>query len=123
VIASSATVMSNLAYLVGAVVVAVIGGLVVWLRHRQPKSVDATMESFRRGLDVIAPQTQNGRAGGRRNEYHPGIRPEPGGLAGPRADSAATVSALPGGFPPLPVDVAGHAGLAPGDRQAGDQPG
>jgi hypothetical protein len=115
--------MSNLAYLVGAVVVAVIGALVVWLRHRQPKSVDATMESFRRGLDVIAPQAQNGSSGGRRKEYHPGIRPEPGGLAHTRADSAATVPALPGGFPPLPLNVAGEAGVAPGDRQVGDQTG
>jgi hypothetical protein len=115
--------MSNLAYLVGAVVVAVIGGLVVWLRHRQPKSVDATMESFRKGLDVIAPQAQNGSSGTRRNEYHRGIRPEPGGLARTRTDSAATVSALPGGFPPLPSDVAGEAAVAPGDRQAGDQTG
>jgi hypothetical protein len=55
VIASSSTVLANLAYLIGAVVVAVIGGLAVWLRHRQPKSVDANMASFRRGLSALAP--------------------------------------------------------------------
>lgn len=54
-IASSSTVLSNLAYLIGAVVVAVIGGLIVWLRHRQPRSVDANMASFKRGLNALAP--------------------------------------------------------------------
>jgi hypothetical protein len=54
--ASSTTVLSNLAYLIGAVVVAVIIGLLVWLRHRQPKSVDANISSFRRGLSALAPE-------------------------------------------------------------------
>ena len=44
--ASSTTVLANLAYLIGAVVVAIIAGMLVWLRHRQPKSVDANVESF-----------------------------------------------------------------------------
>ena len=39
----------------GAVVLAIIGGLIVWLRHRQPKSVDANVESFHRGLRALAP--------------------------------------------------------------------
>ena len=56
-IANSATVLANLAYLIGAVVVAVIIGLLVWLRHRQPKSVDANMASFRRGLSALAPDS------------------------------------------------------------------
>lgn len=53
--ASSATVLANLAYLIGAVVVAVVLGLLIWLRHRKPKSVDANMASFRRGLSALAP--------------------------------------------------------------------
>jgi hypothetical protein len=53
--ASSGVVLSNLAYLIGAVVLAIIGGLAVWLHHRQPKSVDANVESFQRGLQAIAP--------------------------------------------------------------------
>ena len=56
-VASSSTVLANLAYLIGAVVVAAIGGLLVWLHHRQPKSVDANMASFRRGLNALAPET------------------------------------------------------------------
>lgn len=54
-IASSSTVLANLAYLIGAVVLAVIAVLLVWLRHRQPRSVDANMASFRRGLSALAP--------------------------------------------------------------------
>ena len=54
-IASSSTALANLAYLIGAVVLAVIGGSAVWLRHRKPKSVDANMASFRRGLSALAP--------------------------------------------------------------------
>jgi hypothetical protein len=33
----------------------VIGGTLVWLRHRQPKSVDANVASFNRGLRALAP--------------------------------------------------------------------
>ena len=55
--ASSGVVLSNLAYLIGAVVLAIIGGLAVWLHHRQPKSVDANVESFQRGLQAIAPDS------------------------------------------------------------------
>ena len=57
--ASSGVVLGNLAYLIGAVVVAVIGGLIVWLRHRQPKSVDANVESFNRGLRALAPDASS----------------------------------------------------------------
>jgi hypothetical protein len=55
VTASSSTVLANLAYLIGAVVVAAIAVLLVWLKHRQPRSVDANMASFRRGLSALAP--------------------------------------------------------------------
>ena len=61
--ASSSTVLSNLAYLIGAVVLAVIGGLAVWLHHRQPKSVDPNMASFRRGLNALAPDVRPGQNG------------------------------------------------------------
>jgi hypothetical protein len=55
VIASSSTVLANLSYLIGAVVLAFIAGLAIWLRHRRPRSVDANMASFRRGLEALAP--------------------------------------------------------------------
>ena len=58
--ASSSVVLANLAYLLGAVVLAVIGGTFVWLRHRQPKSVDANVASFNRGLRALAPDSEPG---------------------------------------------------------------
>lgn len=58
--ASSSVVLANLAYLFGAVVLAVIGGTFVWLRHRQPKSVDANVASFNRGLRALAPDSEPG---------------------------------------------------------------
>jgi hypothetical protein len=83
--ASSSVVLSNLAYLVGAVLLAIIGGLIVWLRHRQPKSVDANVESFHRGLRALAPDAANaapppqpiGRTGAA------GLRTQPRGAADP----------------------------------------
>ncbi|MGH9115220.1 MAG: hypothetical protein ACRDWW_05260 [Acidimicrobiales bacterium] len=54
-IAASDVVLSNVAYLIGVVVLAVIGGVVVWLRHRRPTSVDANVETFHRGLRALAP--------------------------------------------------------------------
>lgn len=53
--ASSSVMLSNLAYLIGAVVFAVIGGVAVWWRHRKPTSVHANMASFHRGLRALAP--------------------------------------------------------------------
>jgi hypothetical protein len=104
-IASSATVMSNLAYLIGAVVLAAIGGFVVWLFHRQPKSVDATMESFRRGLDVIAPEGFNGSAN--TTDLQAAIRVESGGLAKVKVDPSPYPLDPRGGFPPLAEDATG----------------
>jgi hypothetical protein len=69
--ASSGVVISNLAYLIGAVLLAIIGGLVVWLRHRQPKSVDANVESFQRGLRALAPDSPGPKRGTPRTEARP----------------------------------------------------
>lgn len=93
-IASSSTVLANLAYLIGAVVLAVIAGLIVWLRHRQPRSVDANMASFRRGLSALAPD-------------------EPGGTRARRPESAV-IRATP---------VSHHVRLEPaaGRADAGDE--
>lgn len=74
-IASSSVVLSNLAYLIGAVVFAVLGGVVVWWRHRTPKSVQANISSFNRGLRALAPEGEEGQAAHER-----GIQPRPGGV-------------------------------------------
>lgn len=50
-----AIVVSNLMYLVGAVAAIVFFSLIVVLRHRRPKSIEANMKSFNRGLRALAP--------------------------------------------------------------------
>jgi hypothetical protein len=55
VLATSSNVLANVVYLVGAVVLAVLGILMVWWRHREPTSVDAKMASFQKGLSALAP--------------------------------------------------------------------
>lgn len=49
-------VVSNLMYLVGALVAMVLLGLIVFLYHRRPKSVEANMKTFSRGLRALAPE-------------------------------------------------------------------
>jgi hypothetical protein len=95
-IASSSTVLANLAYLIGAVVFAVIGGLVVWLRHRQPRSVDANMATFRRGLSALAPdpRPQPAAVSG---EARPRVRATPTGLTHVRVNQDRPA---PGAWPP-----------------------
>jgi hypothetical protein len=91
VIASSSTVLANLAYLIGAVVVAVIGGLAVWWRQRQPKSVDAKMASFRRGLSALAPDPASPQTRANRIEPRSGlthVRVESRAVAGEDGDNA-----------------------------------
>lgn len=49
-------VLSNLLYpLVAVVVAALLCGIVV-LRHRRPKSVEANMKAFNKGLRALAPE-------------------------------------------------------------------
>jgi hypothetical protein len=100
VIANSATVLANLAYLIGAVVVAVVVGLLVWLKHRKPKSVDANMASFRRGLSALAPDADG---------------------SGPATRPAARVSEGPR-IRPVPVGLT-HVRLEPGDGPSGSDGG
>lgn len=47
--------MSNLIYLVIAVVLSLVGSLILWMRTRQPKSVEAGIEQFSKGLKALAP--------------------------------------------------------------------
>jgi hypothetical protein len=78
--ASSGVVLSNLAYLIGAVILAIIGGLGVWLHHRQPKSVDANVASFHRGLRALAPDPPSSgpaRAPADKGASGSGVRPRP----------------------------------------------
>lgn len=83
VLAASSVVYSNLMYLGGAVVLMIVLTLVVVLRQRKPKSVEANMESFNRGLRALAPTPQAPRRSS--------PPPDPG-RAEPRRRSVQTVS-------------------------------
>jgi hypothetical protein len=52
---TATVVVGNLLYVLGAVAGIVIGAVVVSLRHRRPSSVEASVDSFRRGLQALAP--------------------------------------------------------------------
>lgn len=81
--ATASVVLSNLAYLIGAVVLAALGGTGVWLRHRKPRSVDANVASFNRGLKALAPdgfRSPGAGAGHLSRAAPPMIEPRPGGL-------------------------------------------
>ncbi|MCU4185106.1 hypothetical protein K6U06_12095 [Acidiferrimicrobium sp. IK] len=54
-VAASGVVLSNLMYLIGAVLLMVVLIMIIVLRQRKPKSVEANMESFHRGLRALAP--------------------------------------------------------------------
>jgi len=61
--------VTNLAYLGLAVVISLVGCLILWLRHRKPRSMQAHMQRFARELEALAPdrrweRRRNG-AGGR----------------------------------------------------------
>ncbi len=48
--------MSNLLFLVAAVVVAAIGIAVMWARSRSPRSVDSGVEGFNRQMEALSPR-------------------------------------------------------------------
>jgi hypothetical protein len=75
--------VSALVFLGIAAVLSVVGCGILWLRSRQPGSMEAHIEEFARELDALAP----------------GARPDRGRRAGPRAPR--------GGLDRLPDDGAG----------------
>jgi hypothetical protein len=94
----AALVLTNLLYLVGAVVVAsLVSGLYV-LRHRKPKSVESGIESFSRELRALAPE--------RRADLDRKAKAPPSEMAEPTARQNA-------GAPP---PNAGSDGADPGSR-------
>ena len=54
--------MNALAFLGIAVVLSAAGCLVLWLRSRQPGSMDAHIRDFARELDALAPGSPSPRA-------------------------------------------------------------
>ena len=125
--ASSSVVLSNLAYLIGAVVLAIIGGFAVWLYHRQPKSVDANVDAFQRGLQAIAPDSS--RPGPvRHSPVGPAessrIRPRSAVTLQPARGVPAPAPKAAAAAPPTPQDEAVRpTGLTEQQAAAGDGAG
>jgi hypothetical protein len=47
--------MQAVLFLAIAVVVCIVGGLVLYVQHRQPSTLESGMDSFRREMDALAP--------------------------------------------------------------------
>ncbi len=78
--------LGPLYYLVVPVVVAVVLIVLVALRHRRPKSLEANVESFSRGLQALSPGGHPGKRRGRRTPL-PAVTPPrpPARTVGPTA--------------------------------------
>ena len=70
--------MNALVFLGIAVVLSLAGCLVLWLRNRPPRSIDAHIRDFARELDALAPGPPLDRSRGRhlRRDDGPGRPPE-----------------------------------------------
>ncbi len=47
--------MSGLIFLVVALLLSVVGSVALWLRHREPTSVERSVDDFSREMDALAP--------------------------------------------------------------------
>jgi hypothetical protein len=45
-------------FLAVAAAIVLVGALVLWARHRSPSSFEASIESFRREMQALAPREQ-----------------------------------------------------------------
>jgi hypothetical protein len=52
--------MSALVFLAIAAGLSILGCLILWLRHRQPSSVESGVDAFRREMDALAPPPEHG---------------------------------------------------------------
>lgn len=48
--------MSSLIYLVVALALSIVGSLILWLRHRRPRSLEYGIDEFSRELRALAPK-------------------------------------------------------------------
>ena len=58
--------MSGLAFLLIVVVVAVVGSLIVWLRHRKPTHFMSSVDDFQREMDALGRPPGSPSKGSRR---------------------------------------------------------
>ncbi|MEY2567706.1 MAG: hypothetical protein QOE35_2235 [Actinomycetota bacterium] len=52
--------MSNLLYVVIALGLSAVGSLILWYRHRRPRSMEAGIDEFSRELKALAPERREG---------------------------------------------------------------
>lgn len=52
--------MSSLAFLAVAVTLSLLGSLILWIRHRRPRSLEAGIDEFSRELKALAPDRKPG---------------------------------------------------------------
>lgn len=57
--------MTALLFLAIPVVIIVLGGTILWLRHRKPTSLESGVESFRREMRALSPEEQRAARGNR----------------------------------------------------------
>ena len=55
--------MSNLAFVMGALVLSVVGTLIILYRHRRPRSMEFGIEEFSRELRALAPERDEAEGG------------------------------------------------------------
>ena len=53
--------MTNQLYLIIAVALSLIGSLILWLRTRQPRSLESGIQQFSKGLRALAPDSGDER--------------------------------------------------------------
>ena len=75
-------VLSNLLYVVGAIVAATVVSAIFLLRHRRPKSLEAGIEMFSRELKALEPDRRGPGATGPGRVVPTGANREGGGGAG-----------------------------------------
>jgi hypothetical protein len=64
--------VTALAFLLIALVLSAVGSLVLWLQHRKPTSLESSIDSFRREMKALSPESDLPPRRGRRND--PGRR-------------------------------------------------
>jgi len=69
--------VSGVAFLLIVVVVAVVGSLIVWLRHRKPTHFMSSVDDFQREMDALGRPPSAGKSS--RRQRRSGGRPDADG--------------------------------------------
>jgi hypothetical protein len=55
--------VSNLAFVIGAVLLSALGTFIIWFRHRKPRSMQSGIEEFAKELKALAPERRESEGG------------------------------------------------------------